>query len=317
MQHLANQVATALKLAGAASVREQLFRSEKLAAAGQLISEIANELRLPLESIVARASVLRSRRTDDFREELESIALDAQRASQIVARLDSLAKVEQTEVEAVDLTALIMGLLQFREPECKAKGVEIRSQLAAKPTIIMGSPGQLEQVLLNLLVDAEKSAADAREKSITVSNSLLARRMLVEIAYSTRSSRVSDPGWRRRRAFRRGSLGPGCLPGHYSESRRRVPRRSRLAGAGALRHRTSGGGNPRIRHCDRCGDSWTQPSSDRAGGGSGCESSASAFAVAGRPGRPRGARIECRRRRRPGAADAIRHAHCARSDSPA
>ena len=188
MQHLANQVATALKLQEQHLVREQLFRSEKLAAAGQLISEVANELRLPLESIVARASVLRSRQTDDFREELECIAGDAQRASQIVARLDSLAKVEQTEVEAVDLTAMVTGLLQFREPECKAKGVEIRSQLAAKPTIVMGSPGQLEQVLLNLLVDAEKSAADAKEKIITISSSLLARRMLVEITYSTRSS---------------------------------------------------------------------------------------------------------------------------------
>ena len=188
LQHLANQVATALKLQEQHSVREQLFRSEKLAAAGQLISEIANELRLPLESIVARASALRSHRMDDFREELETIAADAQRASQIVTRLDSLAKVEQTDVQAVDLTALLNGLLQFREPECKAKGVEIRSQLAAKPTIIMGSPGQLEQVLLNLLVDSEKAAAEAREKLITVSSSLLARRMLVEISYSTRST---------------------------------------------------------------------------------------------------------------------------------
>jgi signal transduction histidine kinase len=188
MQHLANQVATALKLQEQNSVREQLFRSEKLAAAGQLISEVANELRLPLESIVARASALRSRRMDDFREELEALAGDALRAAQIVTRLDSLARVEQTEVQAVDLTALLTGLLQFREPECKAKGVEIRSQLAAKPTIIMGSPGQLEQVLLNLLVDSEKSAAEAREKLITVSSSLLARRMLLEISYSTRSN---------------------------------------------------------------------------------------------------------------------------------
>lgn len=188
LQHLANQVATALKLQEQHSVREQLFRSEKLAAAGQLISEIANELRLPLESIVARASALRSNRAEDFREEAETIAADAQRASQIVTRLDSLAKVEQTDVQAVDLTALLNGLLQFREPECKAKGVEIRSQIAAKPTIIMGSPGQLEQVLLNLLVDSEKAAAEAREKVITVSSSLLARRMLVEISYSTRST---------------------------------------------------------------------------------------------------------------------------------
>ena len=188
MQHLANQVATALKLQEQHSMREQLFRSEKLAAAGQLISDVANELRAPLESIVARASDLRSRRVEDVREELECIAGDAQRASQIVARLDSLARVEQTEVQALDLTALLTGLLQFRQPECKAKGVEIRSQLAAKPTTVMGSPGQLEQVLLNLLVDAEKSAAEAREKIVTVSSGLLARRVLVEILYSTRST---------------------------------------------------------------------------------------------------------------------------------
>ncbi len=188
LQHLANQVATALKLQEQHSVREQLFRSEKLAAAGQLISDVANELRAPLESIVVRASNLRSRRAEDSREELECIAADAQRASQIVARLDSLAKVEQTEVEPVDLTGLLNGLLQFREPECKAKEVEIRSQLAAKPTTVMGSPGQLEQVVLNLLVDAEKSAAEAREKILIVSSSLLARRVLVEIVYSTRST---------------------------------------------------------------------------------------------------------------------------------
>lgn len=188
VQHLANQVATALKLLEQHSIREQLFRSEKLAAAGRLISEVATELRQPLDSILARASALRSHQTDDPREELEQIAGEARRASQIVARLDSLAKVEQTSVEAVDLTALLTGLLQFREPECKAKGVEIRSQLAVKSTTVMGCPGQLEQVLLNLLVDAEKSAAEAREKAVAVSSSLLARRMLVEISYSTRST---------------------------------------------------------------------------------------------------------------------------------
>ncbi len=187
MQHLANQIATALKLQEQHSMREQLFRSEKLAAAGQLISDVANELQSPLHSIATLASALLSRNGDAYHAELESITTEAGRASEIVARLVSFANVEQAQAEPLDLNAILSGLLKFRAPEWKAKGVEIKSQLAVKRAIVLGSPGQIEQVLLNLLVDAEKSAAEARDKVITVSTSLLAKRVLVEISYPLRS----------------------------------------------------------------------------------------------------------------------------------
>lgn len=188
MQHLANQVAAAVKLQEQHSMREQLFRSEKLAAAGQLISDVADELRSPLESIVRLASELGSRQPEVHNGELGSITDEARRASQIVSRLVSFGKVEQSEVEPVELNGMLSDLLKFRAPEWKVKGVEILSQFAPKRATVMGSPGQLEQVLLNLLVDAEKSAAEAREKTIAVSTSLLAKRVLVEILYPTRSS---------------------------------------------------------------------------------------------------------------------------------
>lgn len=188
MQHLANQVATALKLQEQQSIREQLFRSEKLAAAGQLISDVANELRSPLQSIVNRASALKTAQHETPQAELQCIADEARRASEIVGRLVSFAKVEPAEAHPVDVNAILTSLLKFRTPECKTKGVEIRAQLAPKSAVVMGSAGQLEQVLLNLLVDAEKSATEAREKTIVVSSSLLARRVLVEIVYPTRSS---------------------------------------------------------------------------------------------------------------------------------
>jgi signal transduction histidine kinase/CheY-like chemotaxis protein len=186
MQHLANQIATALKLQEQHSMREQLFRSEKLAAAGQLISDVANELRSPLQSIDMLASALRSQNGEASHPELESITTEARRANEIVGRLVSFANVEQSQAEPLDLNAILSGLLKFRAPEWKVKGVEIKSHLAVKRAIVLGSPGQIEQVLLNLLVDAEKSAAEARDKVITVSSSLLAKRVLVEIAYPTR-----------------------------------------------------------------------------------------------------------------------------------
>lgn len=187
MQHLANQIATALKLQEQHSMREQLFRSEKLAAAGQLISDVANELRAPLQSIVRHATSLLSRNGDAYHRELESITNEASRASEIVSRLVSFASMEQAQAEHVDVNAILSGLLDFRAPERKAKGVEINAQLAVKRAIVLGSQAQLEQVLLNLLVDAEKAAADAREKLINVSTSLLAKRVLVEISYPLRS----------------------------------------------------------------------------------------------------------------------------------
>ncbi|HTC35449.1 MAG TPA: GAF domain-containing protein [Bryobacteraceae bacterium] len=186
MQHLANQIATALKLQEQHSMREHLFRSEKLAAAGQLISDVANELRSPLQSIAELAAVLRSQNGEAPHPELESITTEATRANEIVGRLVSFGNVEQSQAEPLDLNAILSGLLKFRAPEWKVKGVEIKSQLAVKRAIVLGSPGQIEQVLMNLLVDAEKSAAEAREKVITVSSSLLAKRVLVEIAYPTR-----------------------------------------------------------------------------------------------------------------------------------
>ena len=213
LQHLANQLATALRLQEQHSVREQLFHSEKLAAAGRLVSEVANELRVPLESILARASALRSRQGGEDREELEQMATEARRVTQIVGRLDSLAKVEQTDVQPVDLTTMLTSLMQFREPECQAKGVEIRLQQGTKNTTVMGSPGQLEQVLLNLLVDAEKAAAEAREKLVAISTSLLARRVLIEILYSTRNADFARTDSPDTESFGGGALALGACRG--------------------------------------------------------------------------------------------------------
>lgn len=188
IQHLANQVATALRLQEQQAIREQLFRSEKLAASGQLISAVANELQSPLESINSLASALQSRVSGEPAPELSSISDEARRASHIVSRLVSFAKVEQSQVEPVDLTALLTSLLKFRSPEWKAKEIDIKVQLAEKSAVVMASPAQLEQVLLNMLVEAEKSAAAAAEKSISISSSMLAKHVLVEVTFPAQLS---------------------------------------------------------------------------------------------------------------------------------
>ena len=193
MQHLANQAATALKLQGQQSIREQLFRSEKLAAAGQLISGVATELRSPLDSIMNLASTLVSGQADGKEADLRLIGTEAQRAAEIVSRLVSFAKIEKAEAQAVDVNGLLASLIEFRARELKQKGIEVRKQLCAGPLVVLGSRGQLEQVLLNLLVDAEQAAAEAKEKLLTITSGQLARRLLIEVVYPARPSEFQKP----------------------------------------------------------------------------------------------------------------------------
>jgi GAF domain-containing protein/CheY-like chemotaxis protein len=184
-QHLANQIGVAFRLLDQRSVQEQLFRTEKLAAVGRLISGVVNELQTPLASIsdLARRALDKARRFGAERE-VAAIAAEAQRAAAMVARLVSFAAAEQVEARPVSISALLHNLIEFREGDWKASGIRVRDLTAQEPLFVLGSQGQLEQVFLNLLVHAEQSLMDAPQKVITVRTSVLAKRLLVEISFT-------------------------------------------------------------------------------------------------------------------------------------
>jgi len=182
LHHLANQVAAALKLEEQQAVREQLFRSEKLAATGQLISGVASDLRAPLERIQELASSLTGADgSSQIERGLKQLTAEAQRAAEIVSRLVSFARPAETGARLVDVNALGSGLLQFREPEWKALGLRVQNHLSPEPALVLGVQGQIEEVFLNLLVAAEQAAARSAAKTLEVSSSLLAGRVVVEI----------------------------------------------------------------------------------------------------------------------------------------
>jgi signal transduction histidine kinase len=184
LQHLAKQVAASLKLEEQQGMREQLFRSEKLAATGQLISGVANDLRAPLERIQELAASLPVSDTSAKIERgLKQLDAEARRASEIVSRLVSFAQPEQTGARQIDVNALARGLMQFRGPEWKVLGLRVQDHLSPEPAWVLGVEGQIEEVLLSLMVAAEQSAARSAAKTLEVTSSLIAGRAVVEIHY--------------------------------------------------------------------------------------------------------------------------------------
>ena len=187
-QHLGNQIGVAIRLLDRRTVQEQLFRTEKMAAVGRLISGVVNELQTPLASITNLAHrALEKARGGAAEREVSAIAAEAAKATGMVTRLVSFAAAEQVEARPVDISALLRALIEFREGDWKATGIRVRDLTSPESLFVLGSQGQLEQVFLNLFVQAEQSLAGAEQKSIAIRTSMLAKRLLVEISFTSPS----------------------------------------------------------------------------------------------------------------------------------
>jgi signal transduction histidine kinase len=185
-QHLANQVAASLRLQAQQAMREQLFRSEKLAATGQLISGVAGELKAPLDRIVQLAEARAGRAPEDIA--LKELCLESHRVEGIVSRLVSFTGAdgapENPGSANVDVHAVLNSLVQFREHEWRGLGVRVTTRLSTQPAVVAAVRGHIEQVFLNLLVHAQQRTMEGGAKNIAVQTSVMAGKLLVEIVYS-------------------------------------------------------------------------------------------------------------------------------------
>ncbi len=181
-QHLANQMGIALRLTEEKSIREQLYRSEKLAAVGQLISGIAAELRSPLDSISTLAENIQTA-SNTLWSDVNAISGEARKASDIVARLVSFMQPERTEPKRIELNGLVSSLIEFRRQEWATRGFDVEEALSPSPIHILGSQGQIERVFLDLLVQAEHALSDSSDKRLGIATSILGRQAVLEIGY--------------------------------------------------------------------------------------------------------------------------------------
>ncbi|HET8654545.1 MAG TPA: response regulator [Longimicrobiaceae bacterium] len=150
------------------SDERRLRQVERLASVGTLIGGVAHELNNPLHAIRNLAEVLlMDARPEQDREDLEIIRREADRMAKIVADLRVLGR--ETEAEAsgaekmeVDLNEIVRHVLSARRYSFSTGNVEVREDLAQSLPPLWGHRGQLEQLVLNLVLNAEQAVAERR-----------------------------------------------------------------------------------------------------------------------------------------------------------
>jgi PAS domain S-box-containing protein len=165
-----------------ATLEEQLRLSEKMAAIGLLAAGVAHEVNTPLTGISSFTQLLLERAdpADPRTELLEKIERQTFRAAKIVNSLLNLARPSSGEAQAIDLNQIVGDVLSLLEHQFKLGRIQVRRDLSAAPIVVRGVEYKLQQVFLNLLLNAR----DALPKGgwVSVTSRLDGDRAIIEVA---------------------------------------------------------------------------------------------------------------------------------------
>ena len=180
-------------------LEEQLQISEKMASIGLLAAGVAHEVNTPLTGISSFTQMLlQGAQPDDPKTKvLEKIERQTFRAAKIVNGLLNLARPAQTDAGPVEVNAVINDVLSLLEHQLRNGRIQVRKELSAVGPIVQGIEYKLQQVFLNLFLNARD--AMPRGGWLTIATRIEAEAAIVEIGDTgsgipaDQMSRIYDP----------------------------------------------------------------------------------------------------------------------------
>jgi two-component system NtrC family sensor kinase len=164
---------------------QQLLLTSKLASVGELASGVAHELNNPLTGIMGYAELLLNRDgvPDEVRSDLKKIFQQSERTAKIVQNLLSFARRHRPEKVYIDVNEIIENTLELRDYELRVSNIRVVLDLSRSPVLVYADRNQLQQVFLNLIINAEQAIEETRSKgTIYISTAIVGEEVHVVIS---------------------------------------------------------------------------------------------------------------------------------------
>ncbi|OBQ75431.1 sensor histidine kinase [Mesorhizobium erdmanii] len=167
---------TATAEATAREAQAQLAHITRVTMLGELTASIAHELNQPLAAIVLNGNAaqrwLAGGNRDEAGKAAERIVRDAERASELIKRLRGLTRKVAGKAVWLDVNQTIVETLPLVQNEAGRNHAALRTELARDLPRIQVDPVQVQQVILNLILNALEAVKDERVRDVTVQTSL-------------------------------------------------------------------------------------------------------------------------------------------------
>ena len=174
-----------------ATTKDQLVQKEKLAAVGQLVSGVAHELNNPLQGVLGYAELMLAAKPADVEtEELRAIRDNANRAAGIVRNLLTFAGRTSSARGWHHLNDIVRDAVTERQSQLSSASIDLRVDVAERLPLVYVDHHRLEDVMVNLVQNAEAAIAARREGRVP--SPIVPSAARGEIVVSTRIERDPD-----------------------------------------------------------------------------------------------------------------------------
>jgi len=152
-------------------MEEQIMITDRLASIGELVSGIAHEINNPLTSVIGFAQLVSNKEVPcDVKEDIEIIYSEAQRCAEIVKKLLTFARRHTPTTQPMDVNEAIVKTLELRAYEQRTNNILAYSRLAPDLPWVTADYFQLQQVFLNIIINAEHFMIEAHGRgTLTIS----------------------------------------------------------------------------------------------------------------------------------------------------
>jgi PAS domain S-box-containing protein len=165
-------------------MQERLYQTDRLASLGEMAAGIAHELNNPLTGVVALSQLmLESGAPPEIQADLEAISNEGQRAASVVKNLLAFARSHSLSTQPVEINPIINEVLNLRAYEHRVNNIEVVTRFAPDLPLIIADRFQLQQVFLNIVLNAEQAMNEAHSRgNFTVTTELLTSSIKISFA---------------------------------------------------------------------------------------------------------------------------------------